>query len=205
MGAYRPAAMSDRLKRWGKEVDRNLFTTTDADRLKFAAKGCDSHSLVGDPMFMDPAHGDFRVKDGSPALALGFRNFPMDRFGVERPALKAIARTPRIDPPAISKAEASRDTYGWRGATLRPIGGEEFSAYGTAKGQGGVAVIGVGAGSLAERDGFRPGDLILRLDGRPTRTIQESLAIAGRSYDSPVAVTISAPHSASMRQRSPRR
>jgi hypothetical protein len=34
------------------------------------------------------------VKEGSPALALGFVNFSMDRFGVQRPALKALARTP---------------------------------------------------------------------------------------------------------------
>jgi hypothetical protein len=34
------------------------------------------------------------VKEGSAALALGFFNFPMDRFGVQRPALKALARTP---------------------------------------------------------------------------------------------------------------
>jgi len=98
MGAYGPAAMSPGLKKWGKEVDRNLFTTNDADRAKFAAKGCDANSLVGDPMFVDPAKGDFRVKYGSPAIQLGFRNFPMDRFGVRKPALKAIARTPEIPP-----------------------------------------------------------------------------------------------------------
>ena len=54
------------------------------------------HSLVGDPLFVDPANGDFRVKDGSPALELGFKNFPMDQFGVVSPRLRAIARTPEI-------------------------------------------------------------------------------------------------------------
>jgi hypothetical protein len=49
---------------------------------------------VADAQFVDPAQGDYRVKDGSPALALGFVNFPMDRFGVQKPALKALARTP---------------------------------------------------------------------------------------------------------------
>jgi len=37
------------------------------------------------------AKGDFRVATGSPALALGFTNFPMDQFGVKKPALKAVA------------------------------------------------------------------------------------------------------------------
>jgi hypothetical protein len=44
--------------------------------------GLDAHSILGDPLFTDTTHGDFRVKAGSPALTLGFRNFPMDSFGV---------------------------------------------------------------------------------------------------------------------------
>ncbi|MHB0959337.1 MAG: right-handed parallel beta-helix repeat-containing protein [Pirellulaceae bacterium] len=96
MGAYRPAIMN--VARWGKQVDFNLFTTTDSDRTAFADQGCDPHSFVGDPLFVDPAQGDFRVRDGSPALKLGFVNFPMDQFGVRPPRLKAIARTPKIPP-----------------------------------------------------------------------------------------------------------
>jgi hypothetical protein len=102
MTAYRPAAMSANLKRWGAEVDRNLFTTTKADRVKFLDKGCDAHSLVGDPLFVDPARGDYRVQDGSPALRLGFQNFPMEQFGVVKPALRAVARTPEF--PAVRAA-----------------------------------------------------------------------------------------------------
>jgi hypothetical protein len=49
---------------------------------------------VADAQFVDPAQGDYRVKEGSPSLTLGFVNFPMDRFGVQKPALKALARTP---------------------------------------------------------------------------------------------------------------
>jgi hypothetical protein len=56
--------------------------------------GRDDHSLVADAQFVDPAQADYRVKERSPAVALGFVNFPMDRFGVQRPALKALARTP---------------------------------------------------------------------------------------------------------------
>jgi hypothetical protein len=110
MRPYLPAHMQTGLwgreqdrDRWGEEIDYNLFTTNDADRTKFAAHACDAHSLVGDPMFIDPARGDFRVKDGSPALAIGFKNFPMDRFGVQSPRLRSIARAPEIpawNPPA---------------------------------------------------------------------------------------------------------
>ena len=56
----------------------------------------DKHSIVADAMFVDPANGDFRVQGGSPVLKLGFMNFPMDHFGVQKPELKAIARTPEM-------------------------------------------------------------------------------------------------------------
>ncbi|TFG74234.1 MAG: hypothetical protein E4H23_12335 [Chrysiogenales bacterium] len=43
--------------------------------------GYDVHSRYADPMFVDPDHGDYRVRQDSPALELGFRNFAMD-FGL---------------------------------------------------------------------------------------------------------------------------
>lgn len=49
---------------------------------QWKAPGLDAHSSNSDPMFVDPSKGDYRVKDGSPALKLGFKNFPMDSFGV---------------------------------------------------------------------------------------------------------------------------
>jgi hypothetical protein len=85
--------------KWGKEVDRNFFMT-EADRTKYVGRGWDLNSLFGDPLFVDPAKGDYRVRDGSPALKLGFQNFPMDQFGVQSPRLKAIARTPVLPVPA---------------------------------------------------------------------------------------------------------
>ena len=102
MGAYRPAGGMPKGK-WGKMIDNNLFATSDADRTKFADHGCDAHSLVGDPLFVDPANGDYQVKDGSPALKLGFENFPMDQFGVQKPELKKIAPTPELPEPSLTR------------------------------------------------------------------------------------------------------
>jgi len=44
--------------------------------------GFDKHSVRTDPMFLDPANGDYRVAPSSPALKLGFRNFDTSRFGL---------------------------------------------------------------------------------------------------------------------------
>ena len=43
--------------------------------------GLDAHSLVADPKFNNVSAGDYTVAPGSPALTLGFVNFPMDSFG----------------------------------------------------------------------------------------------------------------------------
>ncbi|MDH4238729.1 MAG: peptide-binding protein [Phycisphaerae bacterium] len=121
MGPYRPAGGMTKGK-WGKEVDRNLFTTNDADRRKFAAHGCDENSIVGNPMFIDPANGDFRVKENSPAIKLGFKNFPMNNFGVQRTELKALARTPEITIPGFQQ-ESSASKQPPKKAVIRlPVG-----------------------------------------------------------------------------------
>ena len=96
---YEEAGMP--LTPWGKEMDYNLVhypgMTEPAPALDLAEQSKhDAHSIMADAVFLDPAKGDFRVKPGSPALKLGFANFAMDQFGVQKPELKAIARTPEI-------------------------------------------------------------------------------------------------------------
>ncbi len=43
---------------------------------EWQATGRDTDSKIADPMFVDAAHYDFRLKEGSPALAMGFK--PID-------------------------------------------------------------------------------------------------------------------------------
>jgi hypothetical protein len=89
---YEPIRMP---KVWGKEVNNNFFV--DEGALQFARKlGLDADSAAGDPLFVDAAKGDYRVKDGSPALKVGFKNLAMDDFGVVSPKLRAEARTPLL-------------------------------------------------------------------------------------------------------------
>ena len=44
--------------------------------------GFDKHSVFADPLFVDPAKNDFRVRPESPALKIGFKNFEMGKWGL---------------------------------------------------------------------------------------------------------------------------
>jgi len=84
---------------WNKDVlaecNRNLFWCPAGENLetsqraltpegalaKWRAAGYDADSLVGDPRFVDAAHDDYRLRDGSPALKLGFQPIPVERIG----------------------------------------------------------------------------------------------------------------------------
>jgi parallel beta-helix repeat protein len=70
------------------KFDNNLYFRTQGDAIDFAGKsfgdwrkgGQDVHSLLGSPLFVDPEHGNFSLKPGSPALKTGFQ--PIDLGGV---------------------------------------------------------------------------------------------------------------------------
>ncbi|MDF1843080.1 MAG: PDZ domain-containing protein [Rubripirellula sp.] len=188
MGGYRPAGGMPKGK-WGKEVDRNLFTS-EADRNQFSQHECDQHSVVGDPMFVDAEKGDYRVKEGSPAHQIGFKNFPMDQFGVMKPSLKAIARTPVIptlkssqqkprsrnkNQPNLKTAAKPHVDWIWLGATLKSLTGSEFSAYGVSKSDGGVALVNSPQGSEAARLGLQAGDVIQQVNGKAVKTAEALL------------------------------
>src|ERR1017187_495379 len=168
---YRPANMHR--SPWGTDMDSNLFQQTGVASNKPAIQlqqqsGRDAHSIVADAQFVDPAHGDYRVKDGSPALALGFVNFPMDRFGVQKPGLKAIARTPQLPQPKTPVLVAAvRDAapVTWLGARVRNATSEgEMSAFGL-PGVSGVLVLEVLAESPLAKAGLRKNDVILSVNG----------------------------------------
>ena len=128
---------------------------------------------MADAQFVDPAQGDYRVKEGSPALALGFVNFPMDRFGVQRPALKALARTPVLPGQTPVAASRARDITprSWLGASVRNVADTgEMSALGL-PGVTGVLVLEVPADSALAKCGLQKGDVILSVDGSQTADV----------------------------------
>jgi hypothetical protein len=48
---------------------------------QWQALGYDRHSIIADPGFKDPANGDFRLPEDSPASKIGFKPFPLDNAG----------------------------------------------------------------------------------------------------------------------------
>jgi len=186
---YRPANMHR--PPWGAEMDYNLvqdygqITNMPAARLQ-QQSGRDENSIVADAQFIDPAHGDYRVKKSSPALALGFVNFPMDQFGVQKPELKAIARVPQLPQPEMSApVSASRDLTParWFGGSVRNIADNgEMSAFGL-PGVTGVLILGVPAGSSLAKAGLQKDDVILSVNGEKTA---DTAALLRQAPESPV-------------------
>lgn len=73
--------------------DYNLYWHSRGEPVRFMrytfeewkAKGLDTHSVIADPLFVDPAKNDFRLRPESPAFKLGFRPIDLSDVG-PRPA-----------------------------------------------------------------------------------------------------------------------
>ena len=183
----------------GKRVDGNLFFSANAkDKDRHAKYGWDVNSIAANPNFVDPASGDFRVKEGSAAFDIGFKNFPMDQFGVKKPVLKAIAATPVIPPLNVSvqpssdkpsSVSPSADVY-WLGAKIHGLVGEEFSSYGVTKEDGGVAIDEIPEGSEASRLGLKEGDLIQAVNNHKVSNLRQWSTALVKIGDVPMKVTV---------------
>jgi hypothetical protein len=164
-----------RLAGWGKEVDFNFFP--DSVSLALAQENnTDNNSLYGNPLFVNPEKGDFSVEENSPALKLGFKNFPMDRFGVQKLELKALAKQPEIPELNIMAFQKIRkSTREWLSGTLKNIETpEEQSSFGLFN-MDGVIVLNVKKESKLAMSGIKEGDVIIGFDDEKVKTIIDLL------------------------------
>jgi len=175
---YQPAIMDNAIPKngkWGKEVDYNFYVTNKETMNLYAGNDCDKNSVNGDPLFIAPEKCDFRVKENSPALKLGFVNFPMNNFGVTKPSLKAIAKTPEIPMISINidanARPANKQAFSWMGVLLKEPVGDELSAFGVGFDSGGVALTSVPENSMAAKFGFKSHDLIREINESKIKTI----------------------------------
>ena len=204
MSQHRPARIL-RPNADSARVDQNLYFVANESRVKAASDklGWDKNSIFGDPQFVDPSSGDFRVKEGSPAFDIGFKNFPMNQFGVKKPSLKKIARTPLLPTLGFAKAKAKPQASKkapvadvslfqlvWLGATLQTLEGEEFSAYGVSQEDGGVVLTEVSKDSEAARRGLEDGDVVQQINGTAVRTSDALLQACSLAGSKPLTLKI---------------
>jgi hypothetical protein len=77
--------------------DRNLYWNASGKPVLFANKrfsewqaaGQDKTSLIADPLFVDPAHGNFALRPGSPAAQIGFEPLDLSAVGPRPPPFRA--------------------------------------------------------------------------------------------------------------------
>ena len=189
-----------------KSFDHNLFYNNGAvpvitgvgDPMTFAEwqeKGFDQHSIVADPQFINPAEGDYRVQDDSPALALGFENFSMDDFGVTKPEFKQMVR--QIDrywkttgDQPNQQTEQSQATMTWLGATLKNLSGEaEQSAAGMTE-ETGVLFVEVPSDRKAQAAGFQNGDVLIKWNGQSVPSLSALKQFIADSESYPAVITV---------------
>lgn len=161
MVSYKPINIPS----WGAMVDDNIFTDNAA--LGDAQNnGTDKHSIVCPVEFLDPGHGDFRVKNSVGALfRIGFQNFDMDGFGVISPWLKRLAKKPRITLPIVKAADAVSGIVEWQGwhiKNLETLG--ERSATGMDS-ERGVYVVSIAKPENGLKDLLHENDAIIKFDG----------------------------------------
>ena len=182
-----------RVQGWGERMDHNLLPDADALRQSHDL-GLDAHGLAGDPCFVDAPAGDFRVSDASPALKLGFENFPMNRFRRAQAAVAGDgpdARDPHVAGPRHATASGEVRTWPFLGAKVRPLQGlSDRSATGMDRDRG-VLLLDVPADSVAHALGFDTNDVILELNGRVTDRPEDLQAAYLEADTDPTPVRLS--------------
>jgi hypothetical protein len=103
---------------WDISARPVTFTEKKLTFADWQKKGQDLGSIIADPLFVDPAQRDFRLKPGSPALALGIKSIDVSAMGVlhDDPAWRQLAdtfergpemkRPPRPEAPALNLRQA---------------------------------------------------------------------------------------------------
>ncbi|MFF7994269.1 right-handed parallel beta-helix repeat-containing protein [Kitasatospora xanthocidica] len=154
-------------------ADRNVFwnngRSVDGLGGTWASAGLDTHSVTGDPVFSqgspwaDPAMKDYTVAAGSPALALGFTNFPMDRFGTGNAGEPTPPGVPWPTAPVVPTIKDQHELF--LGATAKEIAGlPEQSATGLPD-QNGFLLATVPSDSAGYAQGLRSNDVIRGING----------------------------------------
>jgi hypothetical protein len=148
-------------------TDYNLFYNGDDDVEvdSFSWTASDENSVTANPLFANPASNDYTVATNSPALALGFVNFPMDQFG--KPG------APEPDPISYDAGiSPDSDAEPLMGAMISSVYDMGIQSVLGAPDLNGVFFESLPYESYAELQGFEQYDLIRTVNGTDVTTKQ---------------------------------
>lgn len=171
------------MRNWGKEIDRNLFFQSESLEKARSQYITDKNSVYGDPGFADAEHGDYTVTNAKLAEAIGWENFPMDQFGVQKPSLKAIAKTPEFPKIKLVPDEVIVGTK-YMGGVIKNIQNDnEKSAAGLPDFKGAKIVNGLTKGIFAVVK-LQDDDVVLKMDDDSINNIGDftSRVASGKRY-----------------------
>jgi hypothetical protein len=94
---------------WVDDVSLREAEMTD-EWAAWQARGMDTHSLVADPLFVDPVNDDYRLRPESPAFKLGFQPIPIEKIGPYQDPLRAS--WPIVEARGAREQLLSRQTKG---------------------------------------------------------------------------------------------
>jgi len=92
--------------------------------------GTDTHSVMADPMFVDPARHDYRLQPESPALKLGFKPIPFEKIGPYQDELRAS--WPIVEAPGAAALGEFTTVRYFKLPGYEPVPAREFSPRGGA-------------------------------------------------------------------------
>jgi hypothetical protein len=182
-----------RIEKWGKELDYNFLHVPGEKESPAAAlqklSKQDTHSIAADALFCDPDNGDFRVRENSSALKIGFKNFSMDDFGVTLPRLRALA--PRVKLPKVkgispvASVGAAEDFHGARVRNITSL--TDRSAAGLMEETGVLVVANAAQSALLSRYGVQDDDVIL---GWGTTPVTDTASLRAAAEKTPAPATL---------------
>ena len=163
------------MRHWGSLIDKNLFFQKESLKKAQTSYNTDENSVYGDPMFADAKHGDFTVTNTELADKIGWVNFPMDEFGVQKPSLKAIAKTPEIPEIELTADEEIPGVEYMGGVVKNIVNDGEKSAAGLPDYKGAKIVKELTKGIFSVVK-LQDDDVVLKMDNEDINNIDDFIS-----------------------------
>lgn len=156
----------------GKHWDHNIHLSQ-VGLAQAHAFGVDPHGIFAEIEFTNPAQLDFTFKPTEAILKTGYKPFDQSNFGVQKPHLKKLAKTPTPPSETLKPIADAAPEYHVLGAKIKDVSTlGEVSATGLPD-QSGVLFLQITPGALADQFRLEPRDTIRELNGKSVNTVTE--------------------------------